>query len=441
MKMKNRKGSTLALTLIVFAVLMIFATFLLGFMVTENKQAMYYQNKTQAYYIAKSGADVVEAALKEQLYAYSDNETDQRKFVDEYDDPKEIAVDLDNLDGHVLVVNDKINGKRVMTIKSTAKYRGITQTVKKVLYSTKSIITKEENGQFIPMGGELFIYLGNDKPKEIDKNGNHWRYVPDKYLRQASEDEKKRYVKDDFKVIENWAEADNIVESNGKKIISSGTYGTPGAVTNIYVDGSLIMEGLINFKGNVNIYVKDALQINGGSSIIGETEMTEKGKLYKLKIYVYNQNPTTYNISLFNNPAASNISIVGDLYIDSGNVKINVHQEGSIDGNIAYYGETIKDEEFRFSSDSNNFTDKKLLTGSIYAPFGTVSLGIDTSKTANIIGGQIIANTINVYPNNKTQAEKFYSNSTKERINNPIPVDITESIDIKQYGYDSYYVE
>ena len=39
---QNRKGSTLALTIIIFAVLMIFATFTLGFMVTENKQAMYY---------------------------------------------------------------------------------------------------------------------------------------------------------------------------------------------------------------------------------------------------------------------------------------------------------------------------------------------------------------------------------------------------------------
>jgi len=62
-KTQKRKGSTLALTIIIFAVLMIFATFTLGFMVTENKQAMYHQNKTQAYYIARSGAEVVEEAL------------------------------------------------------------------------------------------------------------------------------------------------------------------------------------------------------------------------------------------------------------------------------------------------------------------------------------------------------------------------------------------
>ena len=67
MKLKNRRGSTLALTLMVFAVLMIFATFILGFMVTENKQAMNHQNKTQAYYIARSGAEVVEAAIRKEL--------------------------------------------------------------------------------------------------------------------------------------------------------------------------------------------------------------------------------------------------------------------------------------------------------------------------------------------------------------------------------------
>lgn len=67
MKLRNRKGSTLALTIIIFAVLMIFATFTMGFMVTENKQSIYYQNKTQAYYIARGAADIVEGAVRIQL--------------------------------------------------------------------------------------------------------------------------------------------------------------------------------------------------------------------------------------------------------------------------------------------------------------------------------------------------------------------------------------
>ncbi|NLL82194.1 MAG: hypothetical protein GX231_07810, partial [Tissierellia bacterium] len=63
MKLKSRKGSTLLLTLMVFAILMIFVTFISGFMLTENKQAMFHQNKMQAYYIARGGAEAVEAAI------------------------------------------------------------------------------------------------------------------------------------------------------------------------------------------------------------------------------------------------------------------------------------------------------------------------------------------------------------------------------------------
>lgn len=74
--MKNRKGSTLVMTLIVFLILMIFASFILGFMVTENKQAIHHQNKTQAYYIARGGAETVEAALIRQLDSYGSNTTD-----------------------------------------------------------------------------------------------------------------------------------------------------------------------------------------------------------------------------------------------------------------------------------------------------------------------------------------------------------------------------
>lgn len=63
MKMKNRKGSTLIMTLLVFVVLMIFGTFTLSFMVNENKMSLNHQYKTQAYYIARSGAVAVEAAI------------------------------------------------------------------------------------------------------------------------------------------------------------------------------------------------------------------------------------------------------------------------------------------------------------------------------------------------------------------------------------------
>lgn len=51
------------MTLMVFVVLAILSTFILNFMMTENKQSLNHQYKTQAYYIARGAAETVEAAI------------------------------------------------------------------------------------------------------------------------------------------------------------------------------------------------------------------------------------------------------------------------------------------------------------------------------------------------------------------------------------------
>ncbi|OLS02741.1 DUF7305 domain-containing protein [Tissierella creatinophila] len=61
--MKNRKGSTLILTLMVFVFLSILATATVSFMVSENNQSIAHKDKIEAYYIARSGAEAVEAAI------------------------------------------------------------------------------------------------------------------------------------------------------------------------------------------------------------------------------------------------------------------------------------------------------------------------------------------------------------------------------------------
>lgn len=61
--MKNRKGSAFILTLMVFVFLSILATATVSFMVSENKQSISHKNKVEAYYIARSGAEAVEASI------------------------------------------------------------------------------------------------------------------------------------------------------------------------------------------------------------------------------------------------------------------------------------------------------------------------------------------------------------------------------------------
>ncbi len=76
--MKNRKGSTLVIVLMVFAVLSILATVTLSFMLTENKQSIHQKNKIEAYYIARSGAEATEAAIRE-IYEEADKEIERLK--------------------------------------------------------------------------------------------------------------------------------------------------------------------------------------------------------------------------------------------------------------------------------------------------------------------------------------------------------------------------
>lgn len=59
MYIKNKKGATLPLVLIVMVILVILVTILLFLSVTEARQVEIEEKNMQAYYIARSGADAV----------------------------------------------------------------------------------------------------------------------------------------------------------------------------------------------------------------------------------------------------------------------------------------------------------------------------------------------------------------------------------------------
>lgn len=85
--MKHREGFLLVTVLMVFAVFSILFTVMLNVVSTENKQAILARNKIQAYYVARSGIEVTEAAILK----LKDNET------------KNFDQKLDSLSGEVVV--------------------------------------------------------------------------------------------------------------------------------------------------------------------------------------------------------------------------------------------------------------------------------------------------------------------------------------------------
>lgn len=432
MKIKNRKGSTLALTIMIFAVLMIFATFTLGFMVTENKQAIRLQNKTQSYITAKSAVEVVEHALKAQLYTYINDEPKHKAFVNLYDSARSIDLgsEISNLDGPVIVVNDTYNGRRVMTIQATSNYNGVKQTVKKVLYSYYTMRTLEG---FAP-GGNLFVYLGDTKPQELLNSGSQ-RDIPEAYVTKVPEDEKDDYTKHNLPVISNekWGAAGDVVINSG--------FTLPDETGEVYVNGNLTMSGNITLNGDVKIHVRKNLYFTDDTTVTGQKD----GQKSRLKIYVYNEDHTSgspivavSNNNYYTTSNNGDLILIGDLYVEQGNIYLGFAKNSYIDGHIIYNG----NGKVEIKTNSNSYNQDRIITGSVYAPFGSVHLGIYTYQIATIIGGQIIADAINVYPANINQGNKFYENSTAGRIdNNPIPVDITEGIDIESLEYRSFFVD
>lgn len=132
--MRNERGSILVLTLITFVVLMILGICALNLAMAENKQAILHQHRTQAYYIARTGAEAVEAAILEM----GDEELGilTSQLNDGTIDINEISMDIGN--AHVTLSLDNENGDLI--INSLGKFktkpgREIQNTVTKVMKS------------------------------------------------------------------------------------------------------------------------------------------------------------------------------------------------------------------------------------------------------------------------------------------------------------------
>ena len=450
MKLRSREGSTLALTIIIFAVLMIFATFTMGFMVTENKQSIFYQNKTQAYYIAKSGADIIETALNQKLLSINDID-EHNIYIDQYVGGVDVGVDINGITNAV-INKETLHGNPVLTITTTARYpnndNGVLQSVKKVMYNNRTFMA---SNFFIPnLDGRLFQFLDQDSsyhPKEVLNNGTF--DISGVYASRATPETAQQYKNmaplkpvTDFSgdtIAQTWyvAASNSFITSQG-----SATIGTTGETTDIYVNGNLELSGNINFEGKVNIYVRDFLTLNSNTNILSDfISSTEDGlgnKLYDLNIFVYGSNLYSGK-SLMTDPDAnvgiSNFSMIGNLHVKTGKVDILFKNDSEIDGSIIYHGT----DSFYFSSDDNGKSKGRIIGGSILAPNTQVDIGIETNKVEMAIGGFVIADKISVYANTSNHSNWFYEQSGQGNkiIQTEVPI---ESNELTNENYGSYYI-
>lgn len=140
-KISNESGSALAMTLIVMLVLMILGTALLNMSLAENKFAIKNEDKLQAYYIARSGAQsVAEYLVKGDNAALVLNKT------------SDVETLISGGQYQVSVSYPITGNTKIVDVTSVGTYKGVTQT---------SIIRLEETKVGLGMFEHtLFAYDG-----------------------------------------------------------------------------------------------------------------------------------------------------------------------------------------------------------------------------------------------------------------------------------------
>lgn len=348
MKYKNRKGSTLVLVVIVFSIMMIYATFMLSFIVTENKQAIWHENYTKAYYLARSGALGVETAIRS-------DKIDIRKLtigeVVDLEFPKTANEGLVK-NGKLLIENDesirvklKIVSQdeiSILEIDSRGKINGVeNNVVKQLLFSgDDSPITEDVIIQYT-IYSKTGINLRGNKIGGIVASG-------DRVTGAGQAEKTEENVKDSYEIL-----AFPELNESYKKEKNSEVDLENKTRDYIYIDNAS----------------KDDVKIESKNSSIGDIYIT--GKYKKVEITLEKSN------------------IRGDIYIYSDNknaeIIIELEKKSSITGNIYTNVKKLKIEG------KDDKKEQGIINGLIYGPETDIIF-----KDYITVNGIIVGNSINL---------------------------------------------
>jgi hypothetical protein len=399
MKMKKRKGSALILTLLIFVVLIILGTFILNFMMNENRAALRYQRKVQAYYIARAGATSVESAVLKM------NEVELKKLNEELDKG---IVQVDEIivgEGKANVVLDKDGDNLV--IESRGKIGKVEDAITKIMIGEQS--TSEINiehaifslGKINLSNGLIKGDIGTND--SIDITGNP-TLEGDAYLLNENNFSAPNWWKN------NWANYSTKILENKRTYepIKFPQYPINNSTINFTQGGSdktTIAESKDYNKFEVNsntiVYVDTTksdivlnikkFHLNSGHIIVlGPNKLTfyieEMVISLGSSINYFNLDGNPTQVSIYHNGTSElnisgNVKIAGNLYIEKA--ELNMGESGSILGNVLSNGNSIS-----LSGGSD------ITKGLIYAPNAAISFsgsgkayGAIVGKTVDLTGG------------------------------------------------------
>lgn len=384
------EGSTLALVIIVFAVLMIFGTFILGFTVTENKMSINHQHKAQAYYLARSGAVAVEAAIMD-LYNKDDKDDAVNFF-------NSLNVHGEKLLEPIMVDNNKVDlslymepiagddDNFLLNIRAKSFFANTNQVVEKVLNIPKPIIKGS-------VELEAPIVYVNEINEQIEKLKT---YRGDDFARKGNP---ANYKLPEFEPEEFPEDSKDAIPSYGQL---SGNY---------YVEtlnGDILKDREIN--GKVNIYVKNSFTLDAQNSL----KINANGDEKNLNIIVYSGEVNLRGTN------GKKVTMKSNLSVKSGEVNLNFHK-------LEYHGNIMLGEgvNININVEDNGNDEHVNIKGIIYGPGSIINLGDDKKGALSVRGG-IIGYDVNYhYKVNNANQSKIFRVDKDTGIGNPIEFEET----------------
>lgn len=324
--LNGRKGSALVVVLIVMAVMSVLGTTVLRIAVAENNFTARQENKMQAYYIARSGAQAIAE------YMIKDANNNAHDFINQGESVLNTQIGGGGF--KVTVSDDIINN--VVNIVSVGEYNGIEQQIKirvtrsvsglggifqHAIAAKKSITVDNEAGTNIVITGSIAVAVA---PTEIDviNLGTHGVvtngkiYDPNLIFPTIVEPIK-RIPKIDYD------------ETHGEIDLKNDSLTIPSSdvkPTYVYADSITIKNGEILVTGNgvVHMYVNGDINLDTGSKF----NIAKDAKLY---IYVIGKRTITFT----GDGAQNNVF----LYAPDSNITWNNAGSGDFFG--AIIGDTV----------------------------------------------------------------------------------------------------
>ena len=396
------------MTLIVFVVLMIFGTFALGFMVTENKQSLHHQHKTEAYYVARAGAVAVEAAIME---AY---DIDNGKSLDENITETEKMILVDGINAKVTVKKEKVEEK----IEDEEK----TQDIQKYIYT---ITSEGESNNIKDIVEKVILVNVIETTESVVKITSPLTYIEkisdilkkEPFNAQKGDNENYKLYSFEF---ENFSEITGFTKlTDIGSTISAGDY---------KVDASLISTEKktvdITIDGEVNIYVKEYVNLNNVNIKYNDDSS-------KLNIYIYGEASLEEGITLKLGDSKDKSTIYGNFFIKQGNVSFDFHEVNFV-GNIVSNGDYIN-----LVSHDNSKNPKVRIKGIIYGPNATVNFGkVKEDWSSMSIAGAVVGKELWYHSKNgnDNHIDKFIVSGNLDGIDSPFEDKVTITV-TKNPGY------